>query len=256
MSARSQGSTRRRVLASAIALAAAPIVSANLCAPAGAAAPLLGPSMPRHYRFRLGAFEVTNILDAAAVIDGPWPIVGEDQPRDAVDRLMRDSLLPAGRFQPGFTPTIVNTGREVVLFDTGNGADGFVPRPDGGWLAAMLAPAGFAPEQIDVVVLTHAHPDHIGGLMEGGRPLFPNARYVVGDVEHAFWSQEERLAAPKDSNAYPRPCCSGPTWCRWPAGPASSSRAARSFPASVRWRATATPRGTSPTTSRARAAGC
>jgi glyoxylase-like metal-dependent hydrolase (beta-lactamase superfamily II) len=51
-------------------------------------------------------------------------------------------------------------------------------------------------DQIDVVVLTHAHPDHIGGLMEGGSPLFPGARYIMGALEHDFWSSEDRLAAP------------------------------------------------------------
>lgn len=194
--------TRRRALASAAALLSAPAIAGGVAAPAHAAAAPLGASTPKHYRFQFGDFEVTNILDAGAMIDGPWPIVGEDQPQAEVERLMRDNLLPESRFQPGFTPTLVNTGRELILFDTGNGANGFVPRPDGGWLAQMLGPAGFAPEQIDVVVLTHGHPDHIGGLMEQGKPLFPNARYVMGDVEHNFWSAEDRLSAPTESNEY------------------------------------------------------
>ncbi len=67
---------------------------------------------------------------------------------------------------------------------------GFVPRPDGGWLAAQLGPAGFSPEQIDVVVISHGHPDHIGGVMEKGRPLFPNARYVTGAIDYDFWSSD------------------------------------------------------------------
>ena len=163
--------------------------------PALAKATLIGSTRSTVSRFKLGAFEITTILDAGALIDGPWPIVGEDRPKDVVARLMRDNLLPERRFQPGFTPTIVNTGAEVILFDAGNGANGFIPRPDGGWLAKQLAPAGFTPEQVDVVVLTHAHPDHIGGLMEGGLPLFPNARYVIGAVEHDFWARDERLSA-------------------------------------------------------------
>jgi glyoxylase-like metal-dependent hydrolase (beta-lactamase superfamily II) len=96
----------------------------------------------------------------------------------------------------------VNTGKELILFDTGNGASGFIPRPSGGRLAAQLRPAGFAPEQIDVVVLTHGHPDHIGGLMEDGKPLFPRARYVIGDVEYDFWSSKEHLSAPAEGIEY------------------------------------------------------
>jgi glyoxylase-like metal-dependent hydrolase (beta-lactamase superfamily II) len=97
---------------------------------------------------------------------------------------MRDNLLPTNKYRPGFTPMVVNTGQELILFDTGNGESGFVPRPQGGWLAAQLAPAGFKAEQIDVVVLSHGHPDHIGGVMENGEPLFPNARYVTGAINY------------------------------------------------------------------------
>lgn len=193
--------TRRSLIALSAALAA-PTVLRGVVAPAHAAAPLLGASEPTHHRFGLGGFEVTTLLDAAAMIDGPWPIVGEDRPQTEVGRLMRENLLPETKFRPGFTPTLVNTGRELILFDAGNGADGFVPRPAGGRLARLLGPAGYSPEQVDAVVLTHGHVDHIGGLMEGGKPLFPNARYVIGDVEHKFWSSPDRLSAPREGNEY------------------------------------------------------
>src|SRR5262245_2358166 len=98
---------RRQMLTVVAALSVAPLAT-KLVSSAHAAAPLLGPSMPTFYRFKLGAFEVTNILDAGAMIDGPWPIVGENRPPAEVEQLMRDSLLPEKRFQPGFTPTIVN----------------------------------------------------------------------------------------------------------------------------------------------------
>lgn len=194
--------TRRRLLSTTVSALAAPAIIGGFAMQVRAAAPPLGPSAPTHYRFRLGDFEVTTILDAGAMIDGPWPIVGEDRPKAEVEQLMRDNLLPETRFQPGFTPTLVNTGRELILFDTGNGADGFVPRPHGGWLARTLKTAGYAPEQVDLVVLTHGHADHIGGLMEEGRPLFPNARYVIGGAEYDFWASKDRLSAPHEGNEF------------------------------------------------------
>lgn len=184
---------RRQALATLGALTAAPLILGTGATPAGAAAPLLGVWQPKFFRFKLGGFEVTTISDSEFFIDGPYPVIGKNASEDEVRKLMRDNLLPEQKFQPGFTPTIVNTGKEIVLFDTGNGANGFVARPNGGWLAAQLAPAGFKPEDVDVVVLTHGHPDHAGGLIEGGRPLFPNARYVISAAEYDFWSPKNKL---------------------------------------------------------------
>jgi len=194
---------RRQMLASAAALSAAPLVLGRREASARSAAPAkLGAWQPRHWRYRIGGFEMTMISDSEAFIDGPFPIIGANATEQDVRTLMRDNLLPEGTYQPGFTPTIINTGREVVLFDTGNGENGFIARPKGGWLAAEIGPAGFRAEDIDVVVLSHGHPDHVGGLMEGGKPLFPNARYVIAAAEHDFWAPEgkhsgelEKLAA-------------------------------------------------------------
>jgi glyoxylase-like metal-dependent hydrolase (beta-lactamase superfamily II) len=178
--------SRRRLIAGTGALAVAPFAAALAPRGAMAAAPMLGLSEPTHYRIKLGDFEVTTISDAAAFIDGPWPLIGANAEQDAVDQVIRDNLLPTNKYRPGFTPMVVNTGKELILFDTGNGERGFVPRPQGGWLAAQLAPAGFKAEQIDVVVLSHGHPDHIGGVMENGEPLFPNARYVTGAIDYDF----------------------------------------------------------------------
>lgn len=166
---------------------------------ARAMAPQRGPLPVTPFRFKLGAFEVTTVLDAWAMIDGPWPIVGEDRPVEEVAALMRASLLPERRFRPGFTPTLVNTGAQLLLFDAGNGENGFIPRPNGGWLAQQIAVAGYAPDQVDVVVLSHAHVDHIGGLVEAGKEVFPKARYVIGETEFAYWAAPERLSAAPDS---------------------------------------------------------
>lgn len=183
--------SRRRLLAATGALAVSPLAAALSPRSAFATAPMLGRAEPTYYRFKLGDFEVTTIADADAFIDGPWPLIGANAEQEAVDQLMRDNLLPTNKYRPGFTPMLVNTGKELILFDTGNGERGFVPRPQGGWLATQLAPAGFKPEQIDVVVLSHGHPDHIGGVMENGQPLFPNARYVTGAVDYDFWAGDK-----------------------------------------------------------------
>jgi glyoxylase-like metal-dependent hydrolase (beta-lactamase superfamily II) len=203
------GVSRRQVIAAGAALAAGQLLGGCSAPPArtaqtGAQGPAkkLGTAEPTFFRFQLGDFEVTTISDAGAVIDGPWPIVGQDRPAAEVEALMRENLLPEKKFRPGFTPMLVHTGKELILFDTGNGAGGFVPRPYGGWLADQLGPAGFSPEQVDVVVLSHLHPDHVGGVMENGKPLFPRARYVAGQVEYDHWSRTDYSSLSPDANEY------------------------------------------------------
>lgn len=191
---------RRTLLSSGFALLAAPALLRT--SPARATAPQLGAAPPSFQRFKLGTFEVNSLMDAAATIDGPWPIVGQDRPKEEVERLMEANLLPPARFRPGFSPVLVNTGKELVLFDTGNGENGFVPPPYGGWLLRSLKAAGYSPEQVDVVALTHAHPDHVGGMLAQDKPAFPKARYVIGQTEFDFWKKGDTLSAPKESNEY------------------------------------------------------
>lgn len=196
------GLTRRHMLASAAALAAVPLAAA-LPSAAHAASPMQGTSRPSWARFKLGAFELTMLADSDAFIDGPYPIIGANAAQTEVEQLMRDNLLPPAKYQPGFTPMLLNTGKELLIFDTGNGSNGFVPRPQGGWLARQLVAAGFKPEQIDVVVLSHGHSDHVGGIMEVGKPLFPNARYVIAATEYDFWSPRNKLPAELEKYAGP-----------------------------------------------------
>lgn len=156
----------------------------TVAAPAFAAAPLAGATRPDFYRFRLGAFEVGTILDGSVTRPEPHGTFGTDQDPAAVAALAEENFLPADALRNDYTPVMINTGREVILFDTGNGP---ARRPERGALRQRLAEAGIAPEQVDVVVLTHFHPDHVGGLIEGGGRAFPNARYVTPRAEFDFW---------------------------------------------------------------------
>ncbi len=186
--------TRRTAFAGASLLATTPTIGR----PASANVPMLGPERATFYRFPLGGFEVTTLLDGTIQLDGPHPVFGQDQDEAAVAELAEANFLPADRMAIGFAPVLVNTGTELVLFDTGNPPS---RAPAAANIRAVLAAAGYAPEDVSVVVLTHFHGDHIGGLAEDGRSHFPNARLVTNEREYAFWSAEERLAGPTESTA-------------------------------------------------------
>lgn len=153
---------------------------------------------PSLYRFKLGGFEVIAILDGVMVRDGLHPMFGADQSSATVAALAKANRLPGDRFEHPFVPALVDTGAELILFDTGNGQ----PRREAGVgkLRPLLTEAGYRPEDIDVVVITHGHPDHIGGLVEDGKPAFPKARYVFGEREFAAWTKNQNIPESRQQN--------------------------------------------------------
>lgn len=168
-------------------------------------AALQGALQPTFYRFTLGGFEAAAVLDAKAIREGLYPHYGANASADAVYALARANNIDTERFEHPNIPTLVNTGKELVLFDTGNGAlpreyEQLSKRLPPGQTVARLKEHGYKPEDIDVVVLTHGHPDHIGGLVEGGRLVFPNARYVFGAAEFDFWKKGENVREARKFN--------------------------------------------------------
>lgn len=189
--------TRRNIFSLATAATLTGLAAPQILTRAAFAdVPLSGVSSPGFHRFMLGDFQITVLLDGLRAGEAPQKTYAINQPEEAVADLLQANLLPADRFVNGFTPTLVNTGSELILFDTGMGA---AARENGqGKLPAMIEAAGYKPEQITIVVLTHFHPDHIGGLMENGAPTFANARYVTGQAEYDFWTSPDRAGTPAE----------------------------------------------------------
>ena len=165
--------SRRQALAAGAALP----LSAGLAGQAAAAAPMKGPVTAKANRFRLGAFEVTALLAGTRTVGDIQTIFGTNVPADEFAQVSAANFIPADRAQFFFTPTVVNTGSELILFDTGLNPEGII---------GALVAADYTPEQVDTVVITHMHGDHIGGLGAAGA-TFPNARFVTGQVEFDHW---------------------------------------------------------------------
>jgi glyoxylase-like metal-dependent hydrolase (beta-lactamase superfamily II) len=103
------------------------------------------------------------------------------------------NFIDADRYEHPFIPTFIDTGSAKILFDTGFG------EPES-LLLAGLNSLGVSAADIDVVVLTHEHPDHIGGLRNNGAFMFPQARYVFGAAEFDFWIRGENVREARRDN--------------------------------------------------------
>jgi glyoxylase-like metal-dependent hydrolase (beta-lactamase superfamily II) len=160
---------------------------------------LHGPLRPTLYRYKLGSFEMMNVLDSFAVRDGLASVHAGGAGPGEVEALAKSNNIDPNRFEHPFVPALVNTGRQVVLFDAGNGSlardtEALRGRVPDGHLAERLAHAGYKPEDIDIICITHCHPDHIGGLVSGGKVVFPNARYVIAAAEFDYWKKGENIS--------------------------------------------------------------
>ena len=164
-----------------------------------------GEMQPSIFRFKLGDFEVATIMDSKVIRTGLTPSFGGEAAAAEIKALAAVNRIDADRYEHPFTPTLVNTGKELVLFDSGNGTlsaeyEQLKGRLPPGNLVARLGQAGYKPEDVDVIIITHGHPDHIGGLTKGGQPVFPRARYVFGAVDFDFWKKGENVREARKFN--------------------------------------------------------
>jgi glyoxylase-like metal-dependent hydrolase (beta-lactamase superfamily II) len=158
-------------------------------------APNFGPPTlpdPGFRRLKVGAMEVIALNDGA--VRRP---LGEEFVRNApleqVKALLASQNLPTDYVDIPFTPYLIVSGGTRYLIDTGFADNG---PPTTGRLLGQLAAAGFKPEDIDHVLISHYHGDHITGLRrKDGSATFPKARLHVPAPEHAFWFDDARMAA-------------------------------------------------------------
>lgn len=182
--------TRRTLMtgaaATAVALGAFPNGS-----PARAAAPMSGKQAPGFYRYKIGDFEITALNDGAVKAANPATIV-VNQPFPEVQKALAAAYLPTDEIRNPFTTLLVNTGKNLVLIDTGFGDNG---APTVGNVLSNMAAAGVDPKAIDTVIISHFHGDHISGIRaKAGDLNFPNAEIMVPAVEWKYWNDEGELA--------------------------------------------------------------
>jgi len=175
--------TAARLLFLGFSLACAATIGTN----AQAAAPIQG-TQASFYRFMVGDYEIT------ALSDGTLDIPAEKMLNGISKEDLRTRLAASFLTDPVVTSVnayLVNTGKKLVLIDTGGGD---TMGKSTGHLVASLAAAGYTPSQVDEIYLTHLHLDHAGGLTRAGKRVFPNAVVRADRKESDYWLSARNAA--------------------------------------------------------------
>jgi len=169
----------------------------GLASAAPAAGPQVKTQAPGYYRLMLGDFEITALSDGTVDLPVDKLLTGA-KPGQVQQALQRNYL--SAPLETSVNGYLVNTGAKLVLIDTG--AAGLFG-PTLGKLLANLKAAGYQPEQVDEIYVTHLHPDHVGGLLAEGKAAFPNAVVRMDKRDADFWLSANELAkAPADSKGF------------------------------------------------------
>ncbi|MGQ3353049.1 MAG: MBL fold metallo-hydrolase [Phreatobacter sp.] len=184
--------SRRDALSLGLGFAAAAALPAGS---AVARAPKLNSQAPYFYRFGFGEAEVS------VVSDGPLPLGDPSEsflgvPKEEIRAMLSRNFLNPTAVTLEQNIPVVNFGDRLVLFDTGMGtSQAFGPTT--GRLIKSLGEAGIRPGDIDAICCSHAHIDHIGGIVGAdGKPLFPNAEVWLAQSDFDFWTDEGKLGSP------------------------------------------------------------
>jgi len=184
--------TRRSALLSTTAAAFA---AATASMPARAAAPAAGKQAPGFYRYKVGDFEVTVVSDGLSRFKLPDNFVTNVK-KEEVQNALGAAHYDREMFDNTYTPILVNTGSKLILIDTGTGEAGFnSSKGMNGQFINNLAASGLKPENIDTIIISHYHNDHVGGLVKADNsPAYPNAEILVPANEHKFWMDDGEMS--------------------------------------------------------------
>ncbi len=166
--------TRRHFLTSATAALATPLLPRRVWA---------GTSLT------LGDFQIDTLSDGNLVLPGDFILGG--MPQDEMAAIVAKYGLPTDQLTPPCNVTLLRDGTNTVLFDVGAGPDF---QPSAGKLLEAFDALGLTVEDVTHVLFTHAHPDHLWGLLdEFDEPLFPNATHMIGQAEFDYWTDPDTV---------------------------------------------------------------
>jgi glyoxylase-like metal-dependent hydrolase (beta-lactamase superfamily II) len=166
--------TRRRVLTTVAAALAAPLAPRRLWAAS---------------TLTLGSIQIDTLSDGSLILPGDFILGG--MPQDELQAIVTKYGLPTDQLTPPCNVTLLRDGTNTVLFDVGAGPDF---QPTAGKIGEALDAIGLTADDITHVLFTHAHPDHLWGLLdEFDEPVFPNAQLMIGQAEFDYWMNPDTV---------------------------------------------------------------
>ena len=188
--------SRRQALVGTAAVAGIGALG-GLGLPNAEAKPMRGAQAPYFYRFRHGQMQITVVSDGPLPLGDPSGAFLGVSKQEIGDMLSRN-FLPPDNIVLEQNAVVVNTGSKLVLFDSGMGTNTMLGKTTGRLLKS-LREAAIDPRNIDAVVVSHGHIDHLGGLV-GAKDvrLFPNAQIFISQADFDFWTDESKPAGMKD----------------------------------------------------------
>jgi len=181
----------RRSIVKGVAMLPLATATAGLAGPAYAVAPASGEQAPGFYRFRVGGFELTNIYDGELARQLDASLIPNASPDDILP-VIAAAGLPTDHIDNPYVFTSINTGTQLIMVDVGTRGKFAPPIAFG---ARNMTAAGINPADVDLIVLTHFHPDHLLGLTDrDNNPVYPNAQVAVGASELKFWDDDKAMA--------------------------------------------------------------
>ncbi len=187
--------TRRRLFATAAAATAATALTPLASTTVQASAPLSGAQVPGFYRYKVGDYEITAVMEGVRRFPLPDALVSNAK-KDEVSLALAEAYLPKDMMTITYAPTVVNTGSKLIVIDTGNGELGAKGTNGAtGQFMKNFKAAGFDPAKVDTVIISHFHLDHVDGLLTlDNQPVFPNAEIKVPEVEWKFAMDDGNMA--------------------------------------------------------------
>ncbi|MCF0158657.1 MAG: MBL fold metallo-hydrolase [Veillonella sp.] len=162
--------------------------------------------VPGYYRMMVGNNEVTAIYDGYGNLDASLMTDYTKFTKEELDKMIDDAYVPRtelGGMEGTIIAYLVNTGDHLILIDSGKGeTKAPIFLDEQGRLLDNMKAAGYTPDQVDIILPTHMHSDHINGITYKGKRVFKNATVYVPKEEKAFWIDTPVDALPKEVQPY------------------------------------------------------